>query len=137
MNAATPEHRSPTEQISGLVERVTFHNDESGFCVLRVKVKGQRDDVTVVGSQPSVTAGEWLVADGWWVRDKEHGLKFKAATLKTVPPTTAEGIERYLGSGLVKGIGPILAKKLVGHFGAEVLAEIDDGAEEGNGHRGA
>jgi exodeoxyribonuclease V alpha subunit len=55
-----------------------------------------------------------LIAEGWWVRDKEHELQFKATTMKTVPPTTAEGIERYLGSGLVKGIGPILAKKLVG-----------------------
>src|SRR5207302_1976439 len=124
MNAANPERRTPTEQISGLIERVTFHSDESGFCVLRVKVKGQRDDVTVVGSLPSVTAGEWLAADGWWVRDKEHGVQCKAITRKTVPPTTAEGIERYLGSGLVKGIGPILAKKLVGHFGADVLVVI-------------
>ena len=49
-------------------------NDESGFCVLRVKVRGQRDETTVIGSLPSVTAGEWLSADGWWVRDKEHGL---------------------------------------------------------------
>jgi exodeoxyribonuclease V alpha subunit len=130
MNAATPERRPATEQISGLIERVTFHNDESGFCVLRVKVSGQRDDVTVVGSLPSVTAGEWLAAEGWWVRDKEHGLQFKATTLKTVPPTTAEGIERYLGSGLVKGIGPILAKKLVGHFGAEVLAVIESRSSE-------
>jgi ATP-dependent exoDNAse (exonuclease V) alpha subunit len=65
------------------------------------------------GSLPPVTAGERLVAEGWWVRDKEHGLQFKASTMKTVPPTTAEGIERYLGSGLAKGIGPILAKKLV------------------------
>ena len=130
MNAATPERRPATEQISGLIERVTFHNDESGFCVLRVKVSGQRDDVTVVGSLPSVTAGEWLAAEGWWVRDKEHGLQFKATTLKTVPPTTAEGIERYLGSGLVKGIGPILAKKLVGHFGADVLAVIESRPSE-------
>jgi exodeoxyribonuclease V alpha subunit len=81
--------------------------------------------VTVIGSLPSVTAGEWLTAEGWWVRDKEHGLQFKATTLKTVPPTTTEGIERYLGSGLVKGIGPILAKKLVGHFGADVLVVIE------------
>src|SRR6266480_4690911 len=125
MSAASPERRPATEQISGLIERVTFHSDESSFCVLRVKIKGQRDEVTVVGSLPTVTAGEWLVADGWWVRDKEHGLQFKATTLKTVPPTTAEGIERYLGSGLVKGIGPILAKKLVGHFGADVLAVIE------------
>ncbi len=130
MNAATPERRPATEQISGLIERVTFHNDESGFCVLRVNIKGQRDDVTVVGSLPLVTAGEWLTAEGWWVRDKEHGLQFKAITLKTVPPTTAEGIERYLGSGLVKGIGPILAKKLVGHFGADVLAVIESRPSE-------
>jgi len=130
MNAANYERRTSTEQISGLIERVTFHNDESGFCVLRVKVKGQRDDVTVVGSLPSVTAGEWLAAEGWWVRDKEHGLQFKATTLKTVPPTTTEGIERYLGSGMVKGIGPILAKKLVGHFGAEVLVVIESRPSE-------
>ena len=130
MNAAIPERRPATEEISGLIERVTFHNDESGFCVLRVKTKGQREETTVVGSLPSVTAGEWLVAEGWWVRDKEHGLQFKATTMKTVPPTTAEGIERYLGSGLVKGIGPILAKKLVGRFGAEVLAVIENRAAE-------
>ena len=130
MNAAIPERRPATEEISGLIERVTFHNDESGFCVLRVKARGQREEATVVGSLPSVTAGEWLSAEGWWVRDKEHGLQFKANTMKTVPPTTAEGIERYLGSGLVKGIGPILAKKLVGRFGAEVLIVIETrGAE--------
>jgi ATP-dependent exoDNAse (exonuclease V) alpha subunit len=66
-----------------------------------------------------------MVAEGWWVRDKEHGLQFKASTMKTVPPTTVAGIERYLSSGLVKGIGPVLAKKLVGRFGAEVLTVIE------------
>jgi exodeoxyribonuclease V alpha subunit len=125
MNAAIPERRPATEEISGVIERVTFHNEENGFCVLRVKTKGHREETTVVGSLPSVNAGEWLAAEGWWVRDKEHGLQFKATTMKTVPPTTAEGVERYLGSGLVKGIGPILAKKLVGHFGAEVLTVIE------------
>src|SRR5437867_5809508 len=130
MNAAIPERRPATEEISGVIERVTFHNTDSGFCVLRVKAPGQREETTVVGSLPSVTAGEWLSAEGWWVRDKEHGLQFKATSMKTVPPTTAEGIERYLGSGLVKGIGPILAKKLVGRFGAEVLAVIENRAAE-------
>ena len=99
MNAATQERRPATEEISGVIERVTFHNDESGFCVLRVKARGQREETTVVGSLPSVTAGEWLSAEGWWVRDKQHGLQFKATTMKTVPPTTAEGVERYFGSG--------------------------------------
>src|SRR5579872_536730 len=130
MNAANPERRPATEEISGLIERVTFHNEESGFCVLRVKARGYREETTVVGSLPSVTAGEWLVAEGWWVRDKEHGLQFKAAMIKTVPPTTPEGIEQYLGSGLVKGIGPILAKKLVGRFGTEVLTVIENRATE-------
>jgi exodeoxyribonuclease V alpha subunit len=130
MNAATPERRPVTEEISGVIERITFHSDDSGFCVLRVKARGQREEATVVGSLPSVAAGEWLTAEGWWVRDKEHGLQFKATTMKTVPPTTAEGIERYLGSGLVKGIGPILAKKLVGRFGAEVLGVIEGRPDE-------
>ena len=95
-----------------------------------MKARGQRDETTVIGSLPSVSAGEWLSRGGWWVRDREHGLQFKATSMKTVPPTTAEGIERYLGSGLVKGIGPILAKKLVGRFGAEVLAVIENRAAE-------
>ena len=65
MNAVIPERRPATEEISGLIERVTFHNDDSGFCVLRVKARGQREETTVVGSLPSVTAGEWLSAEGW------------------------------------------------------------------------
>lgn len=124
MNDSSSQPRTPSEEIAGLVERVTFFNEESGFSVLRVKVRGQRDLVTVLGSLPSVSAGEWLTAEGWWIRDKEHGLQFKAKVLKVVPPTTSEGVERYLGGGFVKGVGPVLAKKLVGHFGAEVLAVI-------------
>src|SRR5258708_37726391 len=118
MNTAIQERRPATEEISGVIERVTFHNDDSGFCVLRVKTKGHREETTVVGSLPSVTAGEWLVADGCWGRGREHGLQFKASTMKTAPPTTAEGIERDLGSGVEKGSGPILAKQLVGRVGA-------------------
>jgi exodeoxyribonuclease V alpha subunit len=83
------------------------------------------DETTVVGSLPSVNAGEWLVAEDWWVRDNEHGLQFKATAMKAVPPTTVEGIERCLSSGLVKGIGPVLATKLVARFGAEVLEVIE------------
>src|SRR5664279_5449014 len=117
---------TPTEEIAGLVERVTYFNEESGFAVLRVKVRGRRDQVTVLGPVPAISAGEWLTGRGWWVRDKEHGLQFKAQFLKATPPTTSEGVERYLGGGFVKGVGPVLAKKLVGHFGAEVLKVIAD-----------
>jgi exodeoxyribonuclease V alpha subunit len=117
------------DQITGLIERVTFFNEESGFCVLRVKVSGHRDLATVVGSLPSVSAGEWLTAEGTWVRDKDHGLQLKAVTLKVTPPTTAEGIERYLGSGMVKGIGPVFAKKLVAEFGAGILEVIEQNSD--------
>ena len=78
MNAAIPERRPATEEISGVMERVTFHNDDSGFCVLRVKTKGHREETTVVGSLPSVTAGEWLVAVGCWVRDRKHGAAIQS-----------------------------------------------------------
>ena len=125
MNGTTPQRRAATEEVSGLIERVVFHNQDTGFCVLQVKTPGRRDQTTLIGSMPSVTAGEWLIAEGWWVRDKEHGLQFKASMIKTVPPTTVAGIERYLGSGLVKGIGPVLASKLVGRFGGDVLAVIE------------
>jgi exodeoxyribonuclease V alpha subunit len=125
MNATAPERTAPTAQLSGVIERVTFFNEESGFCVLRIKAPGHRKEVTVIGSLPSVSAGEWLSGEGWWVRDKEHRLQFKASTIRTVPPTTVEGIEKYLGSGLVKGIGPVMAKRLVGRFKADVLSVIE------------
>jgi exodeoxyribonuclease V alpha subunit len=126
MSSSASKLNTSAEEIAGLVERVTYFNEESGFAVLRVKVRGHRDQVTVLGPVPSISAGEWLTGRGWWVRDKEHGLQFKAQFLKATPPTTSEGVERYLGGGFVKGVGPVLAKKLVGHFGAEVLKVISD-----------
>jgi exodeoxyribonuclease V alpha subunit len=116
----------PSEAISGLIERVTFHSEESGFAVLRVKVTGHRDLVTVVGALPSVSVGEWVQAEGCWVFDREHGQQFKAWKIATTPPNTAEGIEKYLASGLVRGIGPEFAKRLVGTFGEKVFEIIEE-----------
>ena len=113
------------ESLSGLIERITFHNEDTGFGVLKVKVKGRRDLVTVVGSLASVSAGEWLTAQGQWVQDKEYGLQFRADMLNSSAPTTKEGIEKYLGSGMVKGIGPIYARKLVDKFGEGVFDIIE------------
>lgn len=113
------------EAVSGLIERVTYFKEETGFSVLRVKVKGQRDLVTVIASLPSVSAGEWITAEGQWVRDREHGLQLRATLAKTVPPTSREGIEKYLGSGMVKGIGPVYANKLVEHFGEKIFDIIE------------
>lgn len=116
---------SPTEALAGLVERVTFHNAENGFCVLRVKVRGQRDLVTVVGHAAMISAGEFVQMSGRWFNDHTHGLQFKAEFLKASPPTTVEGIERYLGSGMIRGIGPVYAKKLVKAFGKAVFDLIE------------
>ena len=101
------------ENLKGLIERVTYHNPENGFAVLKVKVRGRQDLVTVVGSTTSVTAGEHLEATGRWFIDRQHGQQFKAEELKTAHPASAEGIERYLASGAIRSIGPKLAEKIV------------------------
>ncbi len=116
----------PNTRLAGSVERVTFHSPESGFCVLRLKVRGERDLVTVIGSAATVTPGEYCECQGAWVNDRQHGLQFKALTLRVIPPATLEGIERYLGSGMVKGIGPHFARKLVHAFGERVFDIIED-----------
>jgi len=116
---------APRDGMAGMVERVTFQNEETGFSVLRVKVEGKRDLVTMVGVVSSISAGEWVTAEGRWVQDREHGLQLKADTIQCSPPTSNEGIEKYLGSGLIKGIGPVYAKKLVEKFAGEVFTIID------------
>ena len=120
-----PDPTVPRELLSGVVERVTFHNPDSGFCVLRVKARGPRDLLTVVGHVPSITPGESIQASGVWITDKTHGRQFKAEYLTAVAPTSLEGIERYLASGLVKGIGPHFAKQLVAAFGEDVFEVIE------------
>src|SRR5215208_1377042 len=107
------EERRLLEALAGTVERVTFHNAESGFAVLKVQARGKRDLVTVVGHAPVIGAGEWVTASGAWVSDRTHGVQFKADVLKTTPPTGVEGIERYLSSGQMRGIGPAMAKRIV------------------------
>lgn len=112
--------------MQGIVERVTFHNEENGFAVLRIQIKGRRELTTVVGYLPSVSAGEWLVAEGKWVKDRDHGTQLKAVRIKTSSPSSIEGIEKYLGSGMVKGIGPVYAKKMVEKFGEKIFDIIDN-----------
>jgi len=116
---------APPEHLQGAVERVTFHSLESGFCVLRVKVRGQRELVTVIGTAATITPGEYVECTGTWTNNRLHGLQFKTQHLRVVPPTTLEGIEKYLGSGMVKGIGPHFARKLVRAFGDQVFAIIE------------
>jgi exodeoxyribonuclease V alpha subunit len=127
---------APTEVLAGLVDRVTFHNSETGFCVLRVKARGQRDPITVIGHAAMISAGEFVQASGSWVNDRTHGVQFRASFLKATAPTTIEGIEKYLGSGMIRGIGPVYAKKLVRAFGEdvfEVIAQAPDRLREVTG----
>ena len=116
---------SSGELISGVVERITFHNLDNGYVVLKVRDPRRRDPVTVVGTLSNVVAGEYIEARGLWVTDRTHGLQFKADDLKTTPPHTAAGIAKYLGSGLIKGIGPTYAKRIVELFGDRTLDVID------------
>jgi exodeoxyribonuclease V alpha subunit len=136
MASVAPEHArmsafpAPTERevLAGLVERVTYHNLENGFGVLRVKIRGQRGLVTVIGAA-AISAGAFVQASGTWVNDRTHGLQFKAAFLRAAPPTTLEGIEKYLASGMIKGIGPVHAHKLVEAFGEAVFDTIAQSPE--------
>src|SRR3954453_11488051 len=121
-----PQPESATQEVlAGLVERVTFHNAENGFCVLRIKARGHRELVTTGGHAASISAGEWVTAAGEWINDRTHGQQFKSRFMRTSAPTTTEGIEMYLGSGMIRGIGPAYAKKMVKAFGEKVFDVIE------------
>ena len=113
------------EVLAGLIERVTFHNVENGFCVLRTKARGHRDLITVVGHAATISAGEWVTASGEWVNDRTHGQQFRARYLRTSVPTSRAGIMKYLSSGMIRGIGPVYARKLIEAFGEQVLDVIE------------
>ncbi|CAO5674488.1 MAG: ATP-dependent RecD-like DNA helicase [Holosporales bacterium] len=115
----------PVEIIQGTIERITFHNEDSGFCVLRMKVSGFKDLVTLVGNIASVGVGEYIHATGSWINNKTYGQQFKATSVKITKPNSLEGIQKYLGSGMIKGIGPKNAEKLVDKFGKNVFDIIE------------
>ena len=112
------------------MELITFHSEETGFCVLKVKARGFRDVVAVTGKVPRISVGEWIKAKGKWTIDRKHGRQFQAESLESVVPDSLEGIEKFLGSGLIKGIGPVYAKKLVERFGMAVLDVIENRSAE-------
>ena len=112
-----------------VVERITYQNAENGYSVMKVKVKGYDDHVTLVGNLLEVPAGSVLLCEGEWRVDKRYGQQFQCETWEEVMPATAYGIEKYLGSGLVKGIGPKIAKLIVGHFGTDTIEVIETDIE--------
>ena len=117
------------EALSGVVERVVFHNTENGFAVMRVRVRGHGQPVAVVGRLPMVSQGETIQASGSWRNDPSHGVQFQARRLAVSPPDSLEGMRRYLGSGRVEGVGPKMAKRLVKAFGEAVFEVIENEPE--------
>jgi exodeoxyribonuclease V alpha subunit len=117
------------ERLSGSVERVTFHNEESGFSVLRIKVSRRKEPVAVVGYAATPAPGEFMECVGQWQNDRTHGLQFKASKITPVQPTTLDGKERYLASGQIKGIGSFTAKKMIELFGDAVFEVIENEPE--------
>ncbi|MCP4022282.1 MAG: AAA family ATPase, partial [Desulfobacteraceae bacterium] len=118
-----------TFQLKGQIERVTFSSDESSFTVCKVKVKGERNLVTVVGNIVNPTPGELLEMQGNWKTHPKFGDQFQIECYKTLVPATLFGIEKYLGSGLIKGIGPVMAKRIVKKFKLKSLEIIENNIE--------
>ncbi|MDY7042377.1 MAG: helix-hairpin-helix domain-containing protein, partial [Chloroflexota bacterium] len=113
------------ETLEGTVERITYSHEETGYTVARLSVDGQADLVTIVGNLLNVNVGERLRLDGFWTTHTQYGRQFKVLNYKAVLPATVEGIRRYLGSGLIKGIGPVTARRIVNKFEADTLEVIE------------
>lgn len=124
------EHNQPKTMLEGAVERIVFCNEENGWTVLRLDVADMNDLVTVVGNMAGVQPGESVRLAGEWVTDKKFGEQFRAHSYSTVQPATLRGIEKYLGSGLVRGIGKALAKRIVEKFGLSTLDVIDNASRK-------
>ncbi len=128
------------QQLTGSVERITYYNEESGYTVLRLKpdsrdalpyAHGKYADqlITVVGNLPALNPGEWLKLTGQWLTHPKHGRQFQVEQCEQSSPATVEGIKRYLGSGMVRGVGKVMAERIVNRFGAETLDVIDEQPE--------
>jgi exodeoxyribonuclease V alpha subunit len=123
--ALVPAAERHRETVCGVVERVIYHNPQTGFCVTRVKLSTQRLLATVVGHAAAIVVGEFVEARGGWINDRRHGYQFRADSLRSAAPSTADGVERYLGSGMLPGVGPVYAQRLVAAFGARVFDVIE------------
>jgi exodeoxyribonuclease V alpha subunit len=117
---------SPKVSISGVLERITFYNDENGFLIGKLKGNDGKDEIAVVGKAPKVQCGETLLLSGSWTMHPKHGKQFTFDTFESKLPASAYGIRKYLASGLIHGIGKTYASKIVDHFGADTLRVISE-----------
>ena len=115
----------PAEHLQGIVERVTYHAEDSGYTIARLKAPGERDLLTIVGRFPDIHAGQTLRLTGYWREHLKYGRQFQVVHAQETKPATLTGLEKYLGSGLIKGIGPVTARRIVAHFGLETLDIIE------------
>jgi exodeoxyribonuclease V alpha subunit len=111
----------PTHTLEGTLERITFHSGDDGYTVARLMPRDKGYIVTVVGKLLGVQVGETLALEGRWVDHSAHGRQFEIASFRTLMPATVDGIRRYLGSGLIKGVGPVMAKRIADTFGKYTL----------------
>ena len=118
------------EHLRCVVERITYQNAENGYTVLKCAVKNYKELVTVVGTMPETHVGSVLSLEGWWKQDKKYGRQFSAEKFEETLPATVYGIEKYLGSGLIKGVGPKFAKRIVEKFGKDTLDIIEERPDE-------
>ncbi len=132
MSSAYQVNQQPTnatpnsESIMGVVERLTFHSEESGYTVARLQRPKVAELTTITGSFAGIQPGQTLQLNGFWREHPQYGLQFQVVNYKETKPATITGIEKYLGSGLIKGVGPVTAKRIVAHFGVETLDIIEN-----------
>ncbi len=119
------DDKDSSEQLQGVVERLTYHSEESGYSVARLKAPRTRELVTIVGSFSNIQAGQTLKLDGFWRDHPKFGPQFQVTQYLETKPATLTGLEKYLGSGLIKGVGPVTAKRIVAHFGLDTLEVVE------------
>ena len=122
----SPIVSAPLSSLTGVIERITFHSEESGYTVARLNTGNVKQLITVVGSFANIQAGQTLQLQGVWGEHPQYGLQFQVVKYTETKPATLTGIEKYLGSGLIKGVGPVTAKRIVKHFGLETLDIIEN-----------
>jgi exodeoxyribonuclease V alpha subunit len=124
-----PSSIPATESLTGVVERITYYSEESGYTVARLQVPRFHDLVTIVGSFPTIQPGQTLQLTGNWKEHPQYGQQFQVVSYSETKPATLTGMEKYLGSGLIKGVGPVTARRIVAHFGLDTLDIIENQIE--------
>jgi len=118
--------------LRGTIERITYHNEETGYTVAQLIPEGKPYTITVIGNVLGIHAGESVELSGNWTAHPQYGRQFQASQVRTILPATVAGMEKYLGSGLIKGVGPVTAKRIVRHFGLDTLQIIEEAPERLN-----